>query len=138
MMQKKLWLILGMMVFCGCGQKDVPRADVEGSVTFEKKPISEGVILFIPIPGVQGAPVQLDIKDGHYSSKADKNDRRGVVIGQNDVQIMMVAGTGKKVRSPDGDLIDETVQSIPVRFNEQTELRRDIKRGVNELNFDLE
>jgi len=138
MIQQRFWLVLSLMVLCGCGQKGIPRAEVEGTVTFESKPIADGVILFVPIPGIQGAPVQLNIKDGHFSSKTDEKDRRGIVIGENDVQIMAMIETGKKVRAPDGNLIDETVQSIPARFNEETELRREVKPGTNKFDFHLE
>ena len=122
----------------GCSSKEkIPRATVSGTVSFEGEPIKEGSIIFVPVVGVQGAPVQLEIRDGKYSSSADPKDSRGVVIGSNDVQIFSTKSTGKMVKNPLNELVPEIVQAIPVKFNEQTELNREIKAGAQELNFDL-
>jgi len=133
------FLILGAVacLLWGCGPQGPARAHVEGIVTWEEKPIASGFIQFIPIPGVPGAPVQLNIKNGRYSSKEDAVDSRGVIVGENDVQIFAMLPTGKKVRSPDGDLIDEVKDSIPKKYNEETELRRDVKAGLNPFDFNL-
>ena len=122
----------------GCGKSDpIPRAIVTGSVTFEGEPVVDGEILFVPAAGVNGAPVQLAIKDGRYSSARDEVDSRGIVIGSNEVKIYSMKLTGRKVKSLLGEETDEQIQMIPAKYNEATELQREITSGKQELNFDL-
>lgn len=133
-----LALSLLSLLGAGCGGgSDVPRADVEGTVTFQGTPIEEGFIQFIPVEGVNGALVQLNIKDGKYSSRSDSIDSRGVVIGQNDIQIMAMKKTGKQVKNPMNEMEDEVIQYIPTEYNSETTLREDVKQGNNHFDFDL-
>ncbi|WP_437190850.1 hypothetical protein [Planctomicrobium sp. SH527] len=130
--------IILSMSLAGCGSGEtIPRATINGSVTFDGAPVNEGVIMFIPVVGVKGAPVQLNIKDGTYNSATDSGDKRGVVIGKNDVRIMATRPSGKKVKSPDNEMMDEIVQYIPAKYNEKTELQLEIKAGAQEHNFEL-
>ncbi len=126
------------LIVAGCGGAlGVPRADVEGTVTFQGTPIEAGFIQFIPAEGVHGASVQLNIQDGRYSSRSDSIDSRGVVIGQNDVQIMATKKTGKQVKNPMNEMEDEVIQFIPAEYNSETTLHADVKRGNNHFDFDL-
>lgn len=126
------------LTLTGCGSGEtIPRAVVSGTVTFDGEPVNEGVIMFIPVVGVKGAPVQLNIVNGKYDSATDAGDKRGVVIGMNEVRIMATRPSGKKVKSPDNEMIDEIVQYIPAKYNEKTELQQEIKSGKHEHNFDL-
>ncbi len=137
---QRSWLIvaLGALALCGCGKSnEAPRAIVEGTVTFQSQPVEDGAITFAPIQGLNGAAVQLKIKDGKFSTATDANDKRGIVIGQNDVEIIAYKKSGKKIKDPDNNLTDEIIQFIPEKYNSKTSLRQEIKAGKNELVFDL-
>lgn len=138
-MKKRLSLLLSLcLILAGCGNRGIPRGHVEGAISHRGEAIEEGFILFVPIPGVEGAPVQLKIKGGRYSSAKDDVDTRGVVIGDNDVEIVAMKATGKRVRAPDGTEIDEMIPAIPEKYNAKTELRRTVKAGKNQFDFNLE
>ena len=126
------------IVLCGCGKSnEAPRTVVEGTVTFQSQPIENGAITFAPIQGLNGAAVQLKIQDGKFSTATDANDKRGIVIGQNDVEIIAYKKTGKQIKDPDNNLSDEIIQFIPEKYNTKTTLRQEITAGKNELVFDL-
>ncbi|SFH69501.1 hypothetical protein [Planctomicrobium piriforme] len=130
--------LLGLAVTWGCGSKEsIPRSAVSGQVTFEGQPLEAGVILFVPGTGVKGAPVHLSIQAGKYDSASDPADRRGVVTGNNQIQILAMKKTGKKIKNPDNRMEEEVLQYIPARYNIQTELSQVIQPGKQELNFDL-
>ena len=50
--------------------------------------------------------------------------------------------TGRKIPepppSPPETMTDETFEAVPLRYNVNSELTRDIVSGDNELNFELE
>ncbi|MEW4566036.1 hypothetical protein AB1K70_26200 [Bremerella sp. JC770] len=128
------------IVFClltaGCGGDGIPRAAVQGTVTYDGDPVESGVIMFIP---ETVAPVALKITDGHYDSESDVNDRRGAVIGHCSVQIFANRRTGRSYTDVmTGDKMEETKQFLPAKYNERTELTADVESGRQTIDFDLE
>lgn len=129
----------GAICLSGCGRGDgVHRAVVEGTVTYQGEPIAKGIIVFAPVAGVTGNAVQLIIKDGKFSSSQDAVDSRGIAIGKNDVQITGFRKTGKQIQAPDNSMEEEEVQYIPKKYNENSELQKEIKTGKNEFEFNLD
>ncbi len=117
----------------GCGKSGPARASVSGTVTFDGAPVEEGMIEFIPFPGVVGPPVQIAIKDGKFSSPKDS----GPTVGKNNVQITAMKKTGKKVKTIMGEESDEVVQYIPPQYNQLTQLNTEITTGTNNVDFEL-
>jgi hypothetical protein len=79
---------VGCMLLCGCGDHRPPGVDLQGSVTWQGKPVPTGFVVFSPDPakgsGHQGiAPIQ----DGRYDTR--KEGGRCVAVGP---QVAMVAG----------------------------------------------
>lgn len=132
-------ILLGVGGIAGCssGSGEVPRAIVHGKVTYQGKPVETGIITFIPGPNVSGSSVQLVIHDGQYDSHSDPVDSRGVVVGENQIQILATRKTGKQVQNPNNELEDEVIQYIPEKYNTATELQRDVQSGNNEFDFEL-
>jgi hypothetical protein len=112
----------------GCGGP--PRAKVRGTVTLDGKPIKNGSIEFFPISG-QGQTAGVAIKDGAYSVDAS--------VGEMKVSIRAteVIGQHKAYDTPDSPMIDDVRSIIPARYNAQSELKRTLVAGDNEVNFDL-
>jgi len=124
------------LLLAGCGGDGIPRAAVQGTVTYEGEPVESGVIMFI---SETVAPIALKITDGHYDSESDVNDRRGAVIGHCTVQIFANRKTGKMYTDVmTGDKMEETKQFLPAKFNERTELTADIEPGQQTIDFHLE
>lgn len=135
----KVYLVMacGLLVLAGCGGSgDVTRGDVVGTVTFNGEPVGEGFIQFIPVPGVEGAPVKLWIRDGKFDSTSDEIDNRGIPVGMNRVEIIGRKATGKQIKVM-GELEDEVIQFIPARYNEESELQLDVPAKKITHNFEL-
>lgn len=116
----------------GCG--DSSRASVSGRVTLDGQPLEQGAINFFPTGENQGPSAGASITGGRYTITADK----GVVVGENLVQIRGVRKTGKMVQSPMGlGMIEEWADGVPEKYNKRTTLTRPIERGANEIDFDL-
>lgn len=112
----------------GCGGSDGPElATVRGRVTLGGKPLAEATVLFVPEAG--RASTGVTDKDGHYELGYTR-DRNGAVLGKHQVQI------GTYVHeNEEGETVPETV---PARYNVQSELTREVKAGKNEINFELD
>ena len=134
-------LILLAATGCG-GQKELEfsTSQVQGTVSYQGKPLESGKIRFIPdgevINGqVAGKAIFADIKDGKYTVSAED----GATVGKNRVEIKSYRGSGKMMVSSagEGQKVEEVVQFIPARFNTESTLSIEIKEGENVHDFDL-
>jgi len=123
----------------GCGQQyeGPSRGAVQGKVTLDGQLVKGGTITFTPAQGTQGTTAGGDIVDGYY----DIPEPKGPVAGKNRVAISAQVKTGKQVPAPPiagpAGMMDEVIESIPPRFNQQTKLVKDIKSGQNTIDFEL-
>jgi hypothetical protein len=119
------------LILSGCGSKE---CHVSGEVTFDGKPVDNGVIVFEPPEGA-GQTSGTDIVDGFY--ELPKNAR--VTSGKNIVRIQAFHKTGRKVSAkPAPGLVDEMLQIIPPEYNQRSTLTADIQADkVNVVNFNL-
>ncbi len=67
----------------GCGDRGPQRVIVSGRVTYNGKPISSGVILFVPLPSCPVPSAAAEITDGKYRVDA----RGGVPVGTHKIKI---------------------------------------------------
>jgi hypothetical protein len=105
---------------------------VHGEVTFQGKPLDQGVIVFSPAEDqatLSGGP----IKDGRYAVPAES----GLAPGKYTVRISSTAGGGAVTgRSSDADLPELDAQErIPPEYNSQTKLTAEV-RATGENKFD--
>ena len=119
--------IIGCLVGCG-PESNV--AKISGTVSVDGKPTAKGAISFVPISG-KGPTAGTEIKDGKYTSEA--------AIGECKVEIRIPKVVGKKKLydtpdSPEQEIMEEV---LPVKYNEATELKVEIKKGENTKDFDL-
>jgi len=134
---KRRMTALGCMVLLlltGCSGND-GRHGVAGTVSLDGKPLEEGLICFRPMPGTGGPSAGCPIQDGRFSLSADK----GVFAGKFRVEITASKKTGRKVKEPMGNIVDETISIIPERYNRQSTLTADVEEGgENAFAFTLE
>jgi hypothetical protein len=121
--------ILPLALGCANGTR---RAAVSGLVLVNGKPLERGVIHFLPVQGTTGPGAGGKISNGRYALAT----RAGPVIGTNRVEIRGFRKTGKSMTVM-GSPMDEEIQAVPVEFNEQSTLVRQVKPGDNTLDFDL-
>jgi hypothetical protein len=114
------------------GCDDGPRtAEVTGTVKVAGQiPPAGSSITFIPTDG-KSPTAGATLQDGRYSVR--------VPVGITKVEIRVprpVARPGPKVQGPgsEGGLIEE---SLPAKYNDQTELTFEVKPGKNEKDWDL-
>lgn len=120
-----LVVIAGCMI--GCGQSSGPElAWVEGDVTFNGSPATFAIIEFQP-EGKGSPSVGFADENGHYQLQFSQN-RRGATVGRHTVRI-----TFDDDPSPDSP---PPIQ-VPARYNTQSELKVEVKRGSNDHDFDL-
>jgi hypothetical protein len=120
----------------GCGKKGPQRAAVSGHVTLDGQPINEGVIQFLPIEGTIGPEAGGVIANGQY----DIVQQHGPVVGKARVELRASKKTGRKIQDPTGrpgTLTDEYTEMFPPNSNTNSSLVREIKDGLNKLDFDI-
>ncbi len=126
---------IALVLLAGCGMNS-NRESVEGTVTLDGKPLSEGLIQFIPQQGTGGPSAGAGIAEGRFSIARDKS----IFPGKFRVEITAARKTGRKIESPiaPGRFADETVQYLPARYNLQSELTAEVTAGgSNQFEFEL-
>jgi hypothetical protein len=124
---RKLGLIATAGLLLGCGRGTGPElAWVEGDVTFNGIPATFAIIEFQPAE--KGSPsIGFADEDGHYRLQFSQG-RQGAMVGQHTVRI-----TFDDDPSPDSP----PPIRVPAKYNTQSELKVEVKRGSNEHDFDL-
>jgi hypothetical protein len=121
-------LLTTLALAVGCdGSKT---AEVTGTVTVDgQTPMAGSSISFIPADGKSPTAGSL-IENGKYTAK--------VPVGTAKVQIRAPRPIGKRGQKEgpgaEGEIVEE---SLPAKYNDQTELTFDVKPGRNEKNWDL-
>jgi len=104
-------------------------------VTLDGDPVDGGSIAFIPLGGGdQQRRVGAPIVSGRYAIPAEKH----LAPGKYRVEIHWPRKTGRKVAIPDDppNMMDETIEVVPPKFNTRSELTADIG-GSTPGDFDL-
>jgi hypothetical protein len=115
------------------GCSDNKRVAVEGSITYDGKPIPMGTITFLPLfeGGIKAGD---QIANGHYKLEAPL----GLFPGPHKVEIRWAKPTGKKYKNEFGEEHDRTAEGLPDKYHANTTLTADIKPRGNTLDFNLE
>jgi hypothetical protein len=120
----------------GCDH--VQRGAISGRVTLDGQPIEEGSISFVPTAAGQDQAASSRIRQGEYSI-AQAN---GPGLGNMRVEIRAARLTGRRNPPSDPALAAleaeyESVETVPNRYNTESELTAEIKPGNNVVDFDL-
>lgn len=118
-----------LVVLAGCGPST---GTVSGTVTVNGQPATSGIISFVPADG-KTAPVTVEIQSGgQYSAQA--------VAGAKQIQISIPVVVGKRpeYNGPGAPMIEITEESVPAKYNSETELTFDLKPGANQKDWAVE
>jgi len=66
----RFFLPAAALLIAGCSGSDPRGHQVQGSVTYEGKPVPAGTIQFVPAKGNSGPPAFAKIVDGHFDTAA--------------------------------------------------------------------
>lgn len=138
-MRTRYWTVclLFLTLVPGCRPKAAP-CWVQGQVRFDGQPVSSGSLRMDPLDRSGSPGGASKIVDGRY----DIPRERRMLAGRYSVRAMAVRSTGRKIRNPErltaeaASHIDEQVQYLPTRYNEQSEIVVELLPGANVLDFD--
>lgn len=120
----------GLMFFllAGCAPSD-GMSQVSGTVTLDGKPLETGAITFAPTDG-QSPTAGATIQAGKYTARIPKGSVKVAITSPKEV------GKRKLYNTPDSPETPIIQELIPAKYNQATELTRDIS-GDATLDFDL-
>jgi hypothetical protein len=121
------WLA-GVLLAAGC--EEPTTGTVTGVITVDGAPAKNGSIAFFPMDG-KASTAGAGIVDGNYTAQ--------VAFGQSKVEIRVpkVIGERKLYDAPNSPTKSIMAESLPARFNDETELTLDVKPGETQGDFDL-
>ena len=105
----------------GCGTDGPALGTVSGTVSLDGEPLEGATVIFQPEVGK--ASFGKSDQEGHYDLRYSK-DRKGAVVGHHVVEIRLAGDT-------------TPVEPLPARYNTESELTADIKKGENQKDFPL-
>jgi hypothetical protein len=105
---------------------------VTGRVTLDGQPVESGVVQFFPEDSQGPSGKAGMIKDGTYTSPEVPVGKMRVVINAP-----KIVGKKKATDLPESPLIDDVKELIPAKYNSKSTLVREIKPGVNTIDFEL-
>lgn len=111
-------LVLALVPVSGCGSRSDGRITIQGTVTLDDKPLSEGQVVFVPVDPVLGAAGGT-IVSGSFAVTTYRGPHRVEVYS---VKEQLRAGN-EKDEQPFMDLVNV----IPARYGEKTTLTCDVK-----------
>ena len=115
-------LLAATLVAAGCRDPGPTRGGVAGTVSLGGQSVAEGVIRFFPLG--DGIGSDGPIIAGSYAIPAE----RCLSTGTYRVEISALKPTGRQIPDLDagpGDMKDEVIETIPARYNRESELRID-------------
>lgn len=125
---RRLLVLAVSFLAAGCSPSN--KAVVTGTVTVNGEPANVGAVSFFAVDGrapTAGSP----IVDGRYSAQVTP----GLCSVQ--VRVSKVVGEKKLYDTPDSAVRQVWAEVLPPKFNDNTELRLEVKPGKNEQNYDL-
>ncbi len=117
---------IACLLVAGCGQAAPGLAEVAGSVTLDGRPLSDVMVEFQPTDGTGSPSIGYTDLDGEYRLRFSR-EQWGAIPGVHLVRIDFDLGP------------DESRPSvvIPVEYNRDSQLFRELRPGHNNLMFDL-
>ena len=120
-----------LTVMIGCGPSGPEIARVQGTITMDGKPLPAAVVMFVP---EHGRPSACETDDNGKYVLEFSAGRKGAIPGKNRVEV----NTARLAYEKDGKQMPAVKESVPVRYNRDTELEFNVEPGkTNIANFDL-
>lgn len=134
-MSRPCFTVIVAIVLVGCsGGGDTPElANVSGKVTLDGDPLPNATLTFTPLGKKGGRPsVAVTDDGGNYELKYSAA-HAGATPGKYRVQI--TTATTKTDESGNDVDVPET---LPAKYNANSELEKDVEPGSNTINFELD
>jgi hypothetical protein len=122
------WPAVAVLLVVGCADRTT--GEVSGTITFDGQPVEAGGITFLPADG-KAPTAGGQITDGKYKVRVPVGTAKVVINGTK------VIGKQKLYNTPDSPEMPIATELLPPKYNENTELRLEVRPGLNEKDFDL-
>jgi hypothetical protein len=121
-------VLLAAILIAGCGKSNI--GVVTGTISVDGAPAKSGSIAFFPT-NRKSSTAGSEIVDGQYTAK--------VALGAAKVEIRVpkVVGQKKLYDTPDSPVKQVLAESLPRKYNDDTELKLEIHAGKNLQDYDL-
>lgn len=131
--------VIGVAAVIGCGDGGPKLGDVEGTITFDGRPVPNAQVLFVPTD-VKPANPSYGLTDaqGHYKLLFTR-DKSGAVVATHSVKIT-VQKYSKEERDnmrAAGQEVSDDVVALPKKYNEEGTLSAKVVGGKNTIDFPL-
>ena len=126
--------VIATMVGCGGGPDDYPdMGTVSGTVTMDGSPVTGASITFTPVDKSNRPSFGYTDEDGYYELKYSSS-RDGAKVGEHTVSISTHIPP-----APDEEGILQPAQpeTIPNKYNSQSELKKTVESGSQTFDFEL-
>lgn len=120
--------LFALALASGCAEPTTGR--VSGVVAVDGQPAASGSIALFPVDG-RSPTAGAEITAGAYEAEAAFGEFRV------EIRVPKVVGQKKLYDAPDSPMKNLMEETLPARYNDQTELRLDIKPGENRQDFNL-
>jgi hypothetical protein len=128
-----LLIVCCLLVAVGGCNKTVQRRAISGTVKFDGKTIDKGQIQFVPVKG--GPSAGTDIINGQYKLEGP----RGPGIGQYKIEVTAYrTGRPGQIDEATKQREMELIQYIPSKYNENSELVREITEAEDSMTLDFD
>ena len=125
---RQILFFTACLALIGCSRSDM--GTVTGSVTVDGEPAKVGAISFFAVDGrapTAGAP----IVDGKFTAQV----KPGVCMVQ--IRVSKVVGKKKIYDTPDSPVREVWAEVLPAKYNDNTQLKLEVKRGENQKEYAL-
>lgn len=133
---QRLSFLLVPAIALGCGgggPGDYPdMGSVTGTVTMDDKPLASAIITFSPGDGTRQSTALTD-EDGCYELIYSM-DVNGAKAGEHTVRISTYKPPGPDMN---GDFAAATPDSVPMKYNSKSELKKTVEAGSQTIDFEL-
>lgn len=116
------WLVCLALVLAGCGQRGPSLVRVTGTVMIDGRPLPNAYIHFTPTAGGRGSHARA-AGNGRYALDFLPG-RPGAVAGTHRVSISTADESGGS-------------ETVPARYNRESELTATVEPGATTIDFDL-
>ena len=121
-------MLLAAILIAGCSKSNL--GVVTGTISVDGTPAKSGSIAFFPL-NRKSSTAGSEIVDGLYAAKV------ALGVAKVEIRVPKVVGKKKLYDKPDSPMKEVLSESLPRKYNDETELKLDVHAGENVQNYEL-
>ena len=121
-------MLLAAILIAGCSKSNL--GVVTGTISVDGTPAKSGSIAFFPL-NRKASTAGSEIVDGRYTAKV------ALGVAKVEIRVPKVVGKKKLYDKPDSPMKEILSESLPRKYNDETELKLDVQAGNNVQDYEL-